>query len=113
VHRPDAQRERDELRAATDARLAAVEETRTALRIRAERAEADLDTARAETQQLTERLAQATADPDEDPDDLTAAYHHGRAAARKQRRRARHPPPKRRPVRRQARSHHAGGPLCA
>jgi hypothetical protein len=61
-----AQRERDELRAATDARLAALEETRTALRIRAERAEAELDTARAENQRLTEQLAQATADPDED-----------------------------------------------
>lgn len=37
-------RERDQLHAATDARLAALEETRTALRIRAEQAEADLDT---------------------------------------------------------------------
>src|ERR1019366_5767756 len=37
-------RERDEHRAATDAPIAALEETRTALRVRAERAEADLDT---------------------------------------------------------------------
>ena len=60
--RTDAQRERDELHAATDARLAALEEARDSLRIRAERAEADLDTARAETQRLTEQLAEATAD---------------------------------------------------
>ncbi|MGH3404848.1 MAG: hypothetical protein ACRDRJ_20425 [Streptosporangiaceae bacterium] len=52
--RADSRRERDELHAATDARLTALEETRTALRIRAERAEADLDTARAEHQRLTE-----------------------------------------------------------
>jgi colicin import membrane protein len=62
--RADAQRERDELHAATDARLVALEETRTALRIRAERAEADLDTARAENQRLTEQLAQAADDID-------------------------------------------------
>jgi colicin import membrane protein len=60
--RADSRRERDEHRAATDARIAALEETRTALRIRAERAEADLDTARAEHQRLTEQLDQATAD---------------------------------------------------
>jgi len=60
--RADSRRERDEHRAATDARIAALEETRTALRIRAERAEADLDTARAEHQPLTEQLDQATAD---------------------------------------------------
>jgi hypothetical protein len=65
--RADAQRERDELRAATEARLAALEETRTALRIRAERAESDLDTARAENQRLAEQLAQVTADLDEHP----------------------------------------------
>jgi len=63
--RADAQRERDELHAATDARLAALEETRTALRIRAERAEADLDTARAEQQRLAEQLDKATADTDQ------------------------------------------------
>lgn len=62
--RADAQRERDELHAATDARLAALDEARTALRIRAERAEADLDTARAANHRLTEQLAQATADDD-------------------------------------------------
>jgi colicin import membrane protein len=62
--RADSQRERDELHAATDARLAALEEARTALRVRAERAEADLDTARAEQQRLAEQLDKATADAD-------------------------------------------------
>jgi DNA segregation ATPase FtsK/SpoIIIE-like protein len=62
--RADAERERDELHAATDARLAALEDARTAVRIRAERAEADLDAARAENHRLTEQLAQATADDD-------------------------------------------------
>jgi colicin import membrane protein len=65
--RADSRRERDEHRAATDARIAALEETRTALRIRAERAEADLDTARAEHQRLTEQLHQATADTSQQP----------------------------------------------
>jgi colicin import membrane protein len=65
--RADSRRERDEHRAATDARLAALEETRIALRIRAERAEADLDTARAEHQRLTEQLDQAAADTDQHP----------------------------------------------
>lgn len=63
--RADAQRERDELHTATDARLAALEEARTALRIRAERAEADLDAARAENHRLAEQLAQALATADE------------------------------------------------
>jgi len=62
--RADAQRERDELHAATDARLAALDEASTALRIRAERAEADLDAARSENHRLTEQLTQATADDD-------------------------------------------------
>ena len=65
--RADSPRERDEHRAATDARIAALEETRTALRIRAERAEADLDTARAEHERLTEQLHQVTTDTDEHP----------------------------------------------
>ncbi|HUY45053.1 MAG TPA: hypothetical protein VMV92_04930 [Streptosporangiaceae bacterium] len=65
--RADAQRERDELHAATDARLAALDEARTALRIRAERAEADLDAARVELQRVAEKLAKATADADEQP----------------------------------------------
>jgi chromosome segregation ATPase len=60
--RADAQRERDDLHAATDARLAALEEARDSLRIRAERAEADLDTARAENQRLAEQLGSITTD---------------------------------------------------
>ncbi|MGH3274702.1 MAG: hypothetical protein ACRDNZ_10350, partial [Streptosporangiaceae bacterium] len=66
--RADAQRERDELHAATEARLAALEEARTALRIRAERAEADLDTARAESQRLADQLAKVTAADEESQD---------------------------------------------
>ena len=65
--RADSRRERDEHRAATDARLAALEETRTALRVRAERAEADLDTARAENQRLTEQPDEATAGTEQHP----------------------------------------------
>jgi len=63
--RADSQRERDELHAATAARLAALEEARDSLRIRAERAEADLDTARAENQRLAEQLAAAATDSDD------------------------------------------------
>jgi colicin import membrane protein len=57
--RDDAQRERDELHIATGARLAALEETRDSLRIRAERAEADLDAARAENRRLAEQVGRA------------------------------------------------------
>ncbi len=70
--RADARRERDELHTATDARLAALEETRTTLRIRAERAEADLDTARAENKRLAEQLPEAAADIDKHPLDLSS-----------------------------------------
>jgi colicin import membrane protein len=52
--RGDHQRSLDQLTAATNARITALEETRDALRIRAERAEADLDTARTESQHLGE-----------------------------------------------------------
>jgi hypothetical protein len=51
----------NQLTAATDARITALEETRDALRVRAERAEADLDAARADHQRLTEQLAQVQA----------------------------------------------------
>ena len=43
------------------------DEARAALRVRAERAEADLDTARAEQQRLAEQLDQATADAGQPP----------------------------------------------
>jgi hypothetical protein len=55
----------DKLHTATDTRLAILEETRSALRIRAERAEADLDTARAANQRLTEQSAAAAAYTDD------------------------------------------------
>jgi colicin import membrane protein len=67
--RSDHRHALNQLTAATDARITALEETRDALRVRAERAEADLDTARADHQRLTEQLAQlqaalAEADPE-------------------------------------------------
>jgi chromosome segregation ATPase len=56
--RADHQRALEQLTTATNARIAALEETRDALRIRAERAESDLDTARNESQRLSGQLAQ-------------------------------------------------------
>jgi colicin import membrane protein len=70
--RTDAQRERDELHTATDARLAALEEARAALRIRAERAEADLDTVRAENQRLAEQFRSIATDAHDYPADNSA-----------------------------------------
>jgi chromosome segregation ATPase len=64
--RADHRRALDQLTTATSARISELEETRDALRIRAERAETDLDTARNENQRLTEQLSQAAstgADP--------------------------------------------------
>lgn len=64
--RADHQRALDQLTAATAARITALEETRDALRVRAERAESDLDAARAETRRLAEelnRIASAVTDP--------------------------------------------------
>ena len=57
--RADHHRSLDQLTTATNARITAIEETRDALRIRAERAESDLDTARTENQRLAEQLTQA------------------------------------------------------
>jgi hypothetical protein len=66
--RADHQRALDQLTAATGARIKAVEETRDALCIRAERAESDLDAARAEIRRLAEQLSQADdAEADEEP----------------------------------------------
>jgi hypothetical protein len=50
--RTDAARERDELRAALESRAQVLEESRGELRGRAERAERDLDAARAELARL-------------------------------------------------------------
>jgi colicin import membrane protein len=64
--RADHQHALDQLTTATNARITALEETRDALRIRAERAETDLDAARTENQRLAEQLTQgsnAEADP--------------------------------------------------
>jgi hypothetical protein len=58
--RADHQHALDQLTTATSARITALEETRDALRIRAERAETDLDTARTENQRLAEQVTQAT-----------------------------------------------------
>jgi colicin import membrane protein len=57
--RADHQRALDQLAAATTARIAALEEACGALRVRAERAEADLDTARADNKRLAEELSKA------------------------------------------------------
>ncbi len=64
--RADHERALDQLTTATNACITALEETCDALRIRAERAETDLDAARTENQRLAEQLAQAAsteADP--------------------------------------------------
>jgi chromosome segregation ATPase len=68
--RADHQHALDQLTAATDARITALEETRDALRVRAERAESDLDATRTENQRLAEQLTQATsAEADPEPVD--------------------------------------------
>lgn len=73
--RTDHQHALDQLTTATSARITALEETRDALRIRAERAETDLDTARTENQHLAAQLTQAPsaelADPE--PADIPAS----------------------------------------
>lgn len=61
--RADHQHALDQLTAATNARITALEETRDALRVRAERAEADLDAARTENQRLAGQPASTEADP--------------------------------------------------
>ena len=65
--RADHQRALEQLATATNARIAALEETRDALRIRAERAETDLDTARNERQRLSEQLAQTASSEADSP----------------------------------------------
>jgi hypothetical protein len=57
--RADHQHALDQLTTATTARVSALEETRDSLRVRAERAETDLDAARVENRRLAEQLAQA------------------------------------------------------
>jgi hypothetical protein len=72
--RADHQRSLDQLTTATSARITAIEETRDALRIRAERAETDLDTARTESQRLAEQLTRtANAQDDTAPTEAPAS----------------------------------------
>jgi colicin import membrane protein len=65
--RADHQQALDQLTTATRAQITALEETRDALRVRADRAEADLDAARTEIRRLTEQLVQP-ADTEADPE---------------------------------------------
>jgi colicin import membrane protein len=80
--RADHQHALDQLTVATSARVAALEETRDALRVRAERAETDLDTARTENQRLAEQLAQAVNESADDPEADNAPTPRTRAATR-------------------------------
>jgi hypothetical protein len=71
--RADHEHALDRLTTATNARITALEETRDALRVRAERAESDLDAARAENQRLAEQLTQtADAEADTEPAETPA-----------------------------------------
>jgi colicin import membrane protein len=57
--RDDHRQALDQFTTATTARITALEEARDTLRVRAERAETDLDAARADNRRLAERLAEA------------------------------------------------------
>jgi colicin import membrane protein len=71
--RADHQQALDQLTAASSAQITALEETRDALRVRAERAETDLDAARTDNQRLAEQLTQANdAQADHEPADTPA-----------------------------------------
>jgi hypothetical protein len=71
--RTDHRQALDHLTAATTARITALEESRDTLRIRAERAEADLDAARVDNHRLAERLAEAASTEADSPPDYAAA----------------------------------------
>ena len=79
--RADHQHALDQLTAATNARITALEETRDALGIRAERSESDLDAARTENQRLAEQLTQPT-DAEADPGPVGAPTPRPRTASR-------------------------------
>lgn len=79
--RADHQHALDQLTAAANARITALEETRDVLRVRAERAESDLDAARAENQRLAEQLSQAT-DTGADPEPADAPSPRPRTTSR-------------------------------
>jgi chromosome segregation ATPase len=89
--RDDHQHALDQLTAATSARITALEETRDALRVRAERAEGDLDAARTENQRLAEQLTKATSTEAEPETDGTAAPRPRAAGRTKKRTSARVP----------------------
>jgi colicin import membrane protein len=72
----------DQLTAATDARIIALEETRDALRVRAERAGTDLDAARTENQRLAEQLTRATDAETVDPESADVPKPRSRTASR-------------------------------
>jgi colicin import membrane protein len=79
--RADHQRTLDQLTTATNARVTALEETRDALRVRAERAESDLDAARSENRRLAEQLTRAS-DAEADPAPAEPAPTRTRATGR-------------------------------
>jgi len=79
--RADHERALDQLTTATNARITALEETRDALRVRAERAETDLDTARTENQRLAGQLAEASV-AEADPTQTDIPSPRSRAASR-------------------------------
>jgi chromosome segregation ATPase len=79
--RADHHRALDQLTTATSARITALEETRDSLRIRAERAETDLDSARTENKHLAEQIAQAPS-VEADPAQTVTEYPRPRTPSR-------------------------------
>ena len=79
--RADHQRALEQLTVATNARITALEETRDALRVRAERAESDLDAARTENRRLAEKPAKA-ADAEATPEPADTPSPRPRASSR-------------------------------
>ena len=80
--RADHQHALDQLTTATNARITALEETRDALRIRAERAETDLDATRTANQRLAEQLTQGTDAEAADPEPADIPTPRARTASR-------------------------------
>jgi hypothetical protein len=71
--RADHRQALDQLTVATNARITALENARDAFRVRAERAEADLDAVRADNHRLADKLTEAaSADADAVPTGTTA-----------------------------------------
>ena len=81
-HPRERQHALDQLTTATNARITALEETRDALRIRAERGETDLDAARTENQRLAEQLTQGTDAEAADPEPADTPVPRARTASR-------------------------------